>query len=59
MTRLRRFTALMGKGSAIVLVTLDARFAVCTSGAVLRMTVSFPGRGDKEDNSAAVYSDAG
>jgi hypothetical protein len=49
----------MGKGSAIVIVTLDARFAVCTSGAVLRMTVNFPGRGDKEDNSAAVYSDAG
>jgi hypothetical protein len=58
-TRLRQITALTGKGSAIVLVTLEARFAVCTAEPLLRMTVNFPGRGDKEDNSAAVYSDAG
>ena len=54
MTRLRQFTALTGKGSAIILVTFDARFAVCTAEPCLRMTVSFPSRGDNEDNSAAV-----
>jgi len=53
-TRVRQSTALTGKGSAIVLVTLDARFAVCTAEPCLRMTVNFPSRGDNEDNSAAV-----
>ena len=54
MTRVRQFTALTGKCSAIVVVTFYTWFVVCTAEPCLRMTVNFPGRGDNEDNSATV-----